>query len=211
MSNQTFPSSCSGGKIKLWIIVVILIVGGILVWQYFKTAELETIEAPETEMAESSKEKQEPVKLTLEMLKNAEYYFALYEVKARLIAGQHEEEELVDKEDYRYIFSAGLVEDKVAFGDLNNDGKEDAAVIVFSAGGGSGVFYELAVMTNENGNPYHLTSKYLGDRVKINSITVKDGIITLEMVVHDLGDASCCPTLHKVSQYKLSGEELLEI
>ena len=118
---------------------------------------------------------------------------------------------MVDEGGFPYVFSAGMVKDEVAFGDLNNDEKEDAAVIIYSAGGGSGLFYELAVMINQNGNPYHLTSEYLGDRIRINSVAIRDGIITLDMIIHDLGDAACCPTLYKVFQYKLSEDELLEI
>lgn len=194
---------------KIWIIVIVLVIGGILAWQYFWMVE--EVEAPETEVAELPKEEEEVVKLTLEALENAEYYYALYDKKTRLISGQHDEEEVIDEDGFRYIFSAGIVSDKVAFGDLNYNGKEDAAVIIYSAGGGSGIFYELAVIINENGSPYHLTSKYLGDRIRVNSIAVKEGVIILDMVVHDLGDAACCPTLDKVFQYKLFEDELLEV
>ena len=194
---------------KIWIIIVILIIGGILVWQYFRTGEADKVEVPEIEIIELPEE--EAVKLTLESLENAEYYFALYDKRTRLIGGQHGEEEIIDEDGYRYIFSAGIVSDKAAFGDLDNDGKEDAAVIIYSTGGRSGLFYELAIMINEDGNPYYLTSKYLGDRIEVNSVNIQDGIITLERIIHDLGDAACCPTLHKVSQYKLFENELLEL
>ena len=194
---------------KIWIIIIILIVGGILAWQYFWVVE--KAEAPQTEVIESAKEKEEFAKLTLEALENAEYYFALYDKKTRLIGGRHDEEEIIDEDGYSYIFSAGIISDKVVFGDLNYDEKEDAIVILYSEGGGSGFFYELAVIINENGSPYHLTSKYLGDRVRINSLSVKEDIITLDVITHDTGDAACCPTLHRTFQYKLFEDELLEI
>ena len=193
------------------MVIIILVVAGIFAWGYFDIFESEKAEKPEIEVLESEKEKEEPVSLTLAAIKNAEYYFPLYERKVRLIAGQHEEEEVVDEEDFRYFFSAGIVENRVAFGDLNNNGKEDAAVVVFSTGGGSGVFYELAVVMNQNGNPYYLTSEYLGDRVRVNSLDIKDEIIIVNMLIHDVDDAACCPTLYKVFQYKLSGNELVEI
>ncbi len=203
MLNQAFS--------KIWIIIIVIIFagGGILLWQYFWIVE--EVEAPGMEIPEPPKEKEEFTKLTLEALENAEYYFALYDKKTRLIGGQHDEEEVTDEDGFSYIFSAGMVSDKVAFGDLNYNGKEDAAVIIYSTGGGTGVFYELTVMINENGSPYHLASKYLGDRIRVNSIAVKEGVIILDMIVHDLGDAACCPTLHKVFQYKLFEDELLEI
>lgn len=195
---------------KIWIIIVILIIGGIFLWQYFGTGETDETESPGIEITELPKE-EEATKLTLEMLENAEYYFPLYDKRARLINGLHEEEEITDESGYTYIFSAGIVSDKVAFGDLDNDEKEDAAVVLYSTGGRSGLFYELVVMINENGNPYYLTSKYLGDRITVNSVNIQDGMITLEMIIHDIGDAACCPTLHKVSQYKLLENELLEL
>jgi hypothetical protein len=196
---------------KIWIlaIAVILIGGGILFWQYFLTVE--EVEAPGAEISEIPREKEEFKRLTLESLENAEYYFALYKKKAYLAGGIHEEEEMVDEGGFSYIFSAGMIEDVMAFGDLDNDGKEDAVVIIYSTGGGSGLFYELAVMMNKDGIPHHLTSEYLGDRVKVNSIAIRDGIITLDMIIHDVGDAACCPTLYKIFQYKLSEEELLKI
>ncbi|KPJ72985.1 hypothetical protein AMJ48_02790 [Parcubacteria bacterium DG_74_1] len=196
---------------KIWLIILIVIIGGFLVWQHFRTEDTEMIETPEIKLTESSKEEEEVVKLTLESLENAEYYFALFEKRARLIDGLHGEEEIFDKDGFPYLFSAGMVKDKVAFGDLNNDEKEDATVIIYSTGGRSGLFYELAVMINENGSPYHLSSKYLGDRIRVNSVSIQDGIITLERIIHDVGDAACCPTLHKVSQYKLFENELLEL
>ena len=195
---------------KIWIIIVILIVGGILLWQYFGTRETDEIEPPEIEITELPKE-EETTKLTLEILENTEYYFPLYDKKAHLVDGLHGEEEITDESGYTYIFSAGMFSDKVAFGDLDNDEKEDPAVIVYSTGGRSGLFYELVVMINENGNPYYLTSKYLGDRIRVNSVNIQGSIITLEMIIHDVGDAACCPTLHKVSQYKLLENELLEL
>lgn len=196
---------------KIWILVMVIILvgGGILFWQYFLIVE--EVEAPETETPEIPEEKEETVKLTLESLENAEYYFALYDRRARLINGLREEEEIVDEDGFSYLFSAGMVKDGVAFGDLDNDEEEDAAVTIYSAGGGSGLFYELAVMISENGNPYHLTSKYLGDRIRVNSVAIRDGIITIDMIIHDIGDAARCPTLHKVSQYKLFENDLLEL
>jgi len=196
---------------KIWVlaIVIFLVGGGILLWQYFWMAE--EVEAPGAEAPEAPRNREETAKLTLELLENTEYYFALYDKKARLTDGQYGEEEIVDEDGFTYIFSAGIASDKVAFGDLDNNGKEDAAVIIYSAGGASGLFYELAVVINENGSPYHLTSEYLGDRIRINSINIREDIITLDMIIHDVGDSACCPTLHKVSQYKLSEDELLEI
>ncbi len=205
-------SLCCRGKISIWVIIFILIIGGVLFWYYFTGQEKEKIIVSEFETKQlPEKEENEFPKLTPEAIRNCEYHFPIYKKTVRLVSGHHEEEEIIDEYGYRYFFSAGIVEDKLAFGDLNYNGREDAAVIVYSTGGGSGIFYELAVIINQNGTPYHLTSEALGDRIRVNSIEIRGGVITLNMLVHDIDDAACCPTLYKTFQYKLSGNELVEI
>lgn len=103
-----------------------------------------------------------------------------------------------------------LVTDNVAFGDINSDGKEDAAVILESNSGGSGFFYQLAIVINQDGKAYNTANKDIGDRVIINSIDIQSGVITIDMVTHSPGDALCCPSLEKVVKYKLSGDKLVE-
>lgn len=51
-----------------------------------------------------------------------------------------------------------------ALGNLTGDGREGAAVILRSSGGGSGVFYEVAAVVNKDGRPIHVASAELGDR-----------------------------------------------
>ena len=146
-------------------------------------------------------------KLTLEELMNAEYYVITYEEKAQLENGYYQR-------DYGGLPS-GLevivLENNIAFGDLNSDKKEDAAVIVYSSGGGTGTFRELAVVINKDGDPYYLTSTYLGDRVKINSISINSGIIILDITTHTPEDPMCCPTLNKIVKYELVENQLVEI
>ena len=146
-------------------------------------------------------------KLTLEELKNAEYYTTVYKETVQLKDGYY-------RKEYPGMASGlevGIYKDKIAFGDLNNDGKRDTAVVLYSTGGGSGTFRELAIMINEDGKPSYFTSKFLGDRVIINSITIESGVITLNMVIHGPEDGMCCPSVEKIFKYKLSGNQLLEI
>jgi len=97
--------------------------------------------------------------------------------------------------------------DQMAFGEL--DGQPAAAVILFSSGGGSGTFLELHVMVERQGEPYDLAWTYLGDRVQINSLTIKDDQIAVDMVTHGPDDPLCCPTQQVVQTYALQGEELV--
>ncbi|MFC1724768.1 hypothetical protein ACFL4T_04010 [candidate division KSB1 bacterium] len=72
--------------------------------------------------------------------------------------------------------------EKHAVGDLNGDGIEDAAVVLISEPGGSGTFYHLAVLINENGKLRNIDSILLGDRIAINSIKIKSKKIEVKIL-----------------------------
>ncbi len=161
------------------------------------------------EESRKEKDEEEEYKLTLEVLKNAEYYCEACMGWVKLQDGSYSEE----KEESGMIFirETWMAEDIVVYGDLNSDGKEDVVVIIVSNFGGSGVFVELVVMINDKGNPLYLDSEILGDRIIINSIAIEFSEIILDMVIQGPDDALCCPTLEKVVRYKISGNKLVEI
>jgi hypothetical protein len=99
--------------------------------------------------------------------------------------------------------------DKMALGDLNGDGAEDAAVILVSNPGGSGTFYELAAVIKSNGNPQHAASAFLGDRVKVQEVDISSGKIVVKMVIHKRTDPMCCPSLKVEQEYGLRGDALV--
>jgi len=96
----------------------------------------------------------------------------------------------------------------VADGEL--DGQPAAAVILYSSGGGSGTFYELHVMVEREGQPHDVAWTYLGDRVQINSLSIQDDEIVVDMVTQGPDDPMCCPTQQVVRTYALQGEELVQ-
>ena len=98
--------------------------------------------------------------------------------------------------------------DLIAFGDLDNDGVEDAAVVLSYNGGGSGTFYSLLAVVNENGAPLHVASMGLGDRIRLNSLAITAGVITVKMVAHGPNDGLCCPTQDTVATFRLNGNTL---
>ncbi len=95
-----------------------------------------------------------------------------------------------------------------AFGDLNGDGTEDAAVILVSSGGGSGVFYDLAVVIDENGTLTNIAVDSLGDRVQIKELQVTDGEIVVSLLTHAPSDPLCCATQNTILHYQLVGDQL---
>ncbi|MCB0107662.1 MAG: hypothetical protein KDE53_17195, partial [Caldilineaceae bacterium] len=83
----------------------------------------------------------------------------------------------------------------VAYGDLNGDDVEDAAVVLESNTAGTGVFYDLAVVIDEEGTLTNVATTLLGDRVELTDLDIVDGQIVVEMITQGPDDAACCPTL----------------
>ena len=58
--------------------------------------------------------------------------------------------------------------------------------------------------------PKNIALTDLGDRVKINSLSIQAGKIIIDMVVHGPNDPACCPTVKKIATYTLVGNKLVE-
>lgn len=65
------------------------------------------------------------------------------------------------------------------FGDLNGDGLEDAALILAHDPGGSGTFYYVAATLAENDNYQGTNAVFLGDRVALYTIQIRNGVINV--------------------------------
>ena len=97
-----------------------------------------------------------------------------------------------------------------AFGDLNGDGREDAAVVLAQDLGGSGTFITLAAVISENGIPRYQAGTNLGDRVKVSTVKIENGTIRVAMTGHGTGDPMCCPTQDVTRSFRLDGAKLVE-
>ena len=89
-----------------------------------------------------------------------------------------------DPNQYGIIDSASYTEldDRmVAFGDLNNDGIEDAAVILENVTGGSGCYLDLVAVYNINGNLKSIAPIGLGDRVQLKGIDIRNRVIVTQL------------------------------
>ena len=148
-------------------------------------------------------------RLTLEQLRNAEYFLPLLGDEDTPIRFEDGDGSIAYGEGATERDYAGIDGDAVAFGDLDGDGYADAAVVVFTSGGGSGTFKHLVAVLDRDGEPVQAARVYLGDRVPVTSLTVTSGQIVVEMLAHGPDDGRCCPTLNITSAFTLRGDQLV--
>jgi len=98
--------------------------------------------------------------------------------------------------------------DARAFGKLG--GKEAGAVILFTDPGGSGTFYDLALLVREPQGWINQDIAFLGDRVKIHSLAITDNEMVVDMTTQGPGDAMCCPTRQVVQRFVLRDDRLIK-
>jgi heat shock protein HslJ len=102
-----------------------------------------------------------------------------------------------------------LLPEYTAVGELN--GEPAAAVILATESGGSGVFFDLAVVMNVDGQPTNVATTLLGDRVEINAVRIENNQVVVDMVTQGPNDPMCCPTQQVVQVYELEGSALVAV
>ena len=101
--------------------------------------------------------------------------------------------------------------DTVLYGDLNSDSVPDALVFLATQSGGTGHFVEMAAVLNQDGSPSNVLTLYLGDRVVVESGTIQDGLITLQMRVQGPNDGMCCPSQSVTWTFRLEDGQLVKL
>ena len=148
-------------------------------------------------------------RLTPEQLRNAEYRLPLLGEENTPIQFEDGEGSIAYGEGATERDYAGIEDDMVAFGDLDGDEIADAAVVVFTSGGGSGTFRYLIAVLDRDGAPVQAARVYLGDRVQVESVTIASGEIVMDVLAHRRSDGLCCPTLNITRGFALRGDQLV--
>ena len=148
-------------------------------------------------------------RLTLEQLRNAEYRLPLLGEENTPIQFEDGEGSIAYGDGATERDYAGIEDDMAAFGDLDGDGIADAAVVVFTSGGGSGTFKYLIAVLDRDGAPVQAARVHLGDRVQVESVTIASGEIVMDMLAHRRSDGLCCPTLNITRGFALRGDQLV--
>ncbi|MBW4660142.1 MAG: hypothetical protein KME15_15815 [Drouetiella hepatica Uher 2000/2452] len=140
----------------------------------------------------------------VEALRNAAYtipqspsYVLPELIAVKLINGRYE--------DRAKQISATFVSQQgsIVFGDLNDDGTEDAVSLLSVNTGGSGVFTYLVLSINQNGVLKPMFPVLLGDRIQFKSMAIEPGKIRLTIVTQGANDSMCCPTQEVTKTFDL--------
>jgi hypothetical protein len=144
--------------------------------------------------------------LSLEMLKNFTFHLEDFNAQAALEQGVFSDD----------MLQVRLIE-PVAFGDLNGDGQPDAAVILAIQSGGSGTFYDLIALLDQDGRPVQSGSAFVGDRQVVKNLEIAGGRLILDYLTQGLDDPLCCPSERRLRSYllengvlRLAGEQVLD-
>lgn len=106
--------------------------------------------------------------------------------------------------------SVGLVDHGLLIGDLDGDGINETAVLLWESSGGSGNRLHLAVMARRSGDIENIGTVLIGDRVQVRSGKIDDGQILCSIVRAGPGDAACCPTEKAVVGWALNEDGLTQ-
>jgi len=149
--------------------------------------------------------KQQSAKLDPAMLANIEYKSDWTKTGlAPLTDGEYREQAAPGSATETVV----TISEHIAHGQLN--GQDAAAVVLITDPGGSGTFYDLAVVVEQDGAPVNVAKTMLGDRVQVKAVSIAGNEIIVEMVTQGPDDPMCCPTQDAVQTYALEGQELVQ-
>ena len=127
-------------------------------------------------------------------------------------------EATLDGGEYRYPVAEGSAAEAVirlerwSIGDIDGDGADDAAAITSERPGGSGTFYFVHAVLNASGAPRDRAFAFLGDRVRVESVAVHDGVIVVALYDRpETASYSEEPTVAVIRRFRLEGGALTEL
>lgn len=139
--------------------------------------------------------------------KNFTYDVEIFETKEKLTVkdGSYSR----DKEDDKLYFSASAE----SYGDLDDDGNEEAVVLTMMNTGGTGNFSNGIIFTMKGGKPVVLTRFEGGDRAYGGLVDAKILNKTLVVEQYDVGEAggACCPEFIVTTIFSWNGKELVQV
>jgi hypothetical protein len=149
-----------------------------------------------------------PVQLTAGQMKNAAYG-GIYDEPVTLTDGVYEGEPFVQGGVARPVVT--YIDHTLTYGDLDDDGSEDAVTLMMENSGGSGDFSYIGAQLNRGGHPVDVGAALLGDRVQLLSLRVEGGQVVAEIVTQAADEGLCCGTRKLCKRLALQEGVLVEV
>jgi len=89
----------------------------------------------------------------------------------------------------------------VEVGDLNDDGRTDAALVLVQSTGGTGTFFYAAAAINRTGGYRGTNAVFLGDRIAVQGVSVRNGVIVVDYRDRSPGEPMATPPTVAKSAY----------
>ena len=115
------------------------------------------------------------------------------------------------------VFTYSIERVSVTYGDLNGDGKEEAAVTLFYTGGGTGAFSTGFVFALRRGRLSLLAPFEGGDRADggIREVRIRDGLLRVQRNeperMNNVPVGLCCPLYLLTTTYRWDGKGLIQV
>lgn len=102
---------------------------------------------------------------------------------------------------------------KVLYGDLNRDGKDEAVVLYSCGSGASYVYFRGLIFTMNPKRLLFLSPLDGGNKGDggFHRVTIRRGLLVVERYQVGIGGSPCCPDKIRTVKYRLSGTKLLAI
>lgn len=99
----------------------------------------------------------------------------------------------------------------LAFGDLNGDTLDDAALIVTTSQGGVRQGTDLVILTAQSDSITTAATQQLGATVEPTALRIDRGAVWADLLVPGPTDPACCPSLPLKRIYVLRGDQVLSL
>ena len=99
------------------------------------------------------------------------------------------------------------LQNKVTVGDIDSDGDDDAVALVIENSAGTGVFYLIVPVINDDGVAAALPAVSVGDRIVMESILVREGRVQVTLFDRAQDESFTVITQRKTLEIDLAGPE----
>ncbi len=93
-------------------------------------------------------------------------------------------------------------------GDLDGDGTPETAAVVVTTSGGTGSFINLVIFSEVDSALVQRAHRFLGDRLRIRSLEIIDGTLSMVSIEHGENEPMCCPTQRVDREFALAGSDI---